>query len=203
MSFDFIPLEFYTPLYFYILLVLTFVLFFELNNYGYKASKWGWVLVLFIIIYMGFRPISGAYFGDMETYAGYFNRFQIGENLILEKDVVFNFFMKWSSKVMTVNFFFFTCAFLYVYPLYLVAKKWFKNYWFYAFLLLVASFSFWAYGTNGIRNGLGTSIFLLAVSRDKRIFQVGFILLAIGTHKSLILPYFALIVGLEYNFLFH
>jgi hypothetical protein len=188
MSFDFISLEFYTPLYFYILLALTFVLFFELNNFSYKASKWGWILVLFIIIYMGFRPISGTYFGDMGTYARQFEAYQNGETINNKKDVFFNTFISFCSKIMSVNFFFLTCAFLYVYPLYLVSKKWFKYYWFYAFLLLVASFSFWAYGTNGIRNGIGTSFFLLAVSRDKRIFQVGLILLAIGIHKSLILP---------------
>ena len=188
MSIDFIPLEIYTPLYNYILLLVTLVTYFEFSNSGYKKSKLGFLLVGFIIIYMGFRPISGAYFGDMSTYAHYFNSFQFGDNLILEKDVVFNLFIEWSSKVISVNFFFFLCAVIYVLPLYIISKKWFNNYWFYAFLMLVASFSFWSYGTNGIRNGLGTSIFLLAVSRDKRIFQVGLILLAIGIHKSLVLP---------------
>ena len=188
MSLDFIPLELYTPLYHYILLLVTLIIFSELNNSGYQKSKIGFLLVGFIIIYMGLRPISGRYFGDMGTYARYFYSFQFGENLILDKDVVFNLFMQWSSKFMNVNSFFLLCAFIYILPLYIISKKWFKQFWFYAFLMLVASFSFWAYGTNGIRNGLGTSIFLLALSRDKRIFQVVLILLAIGTHKSLILP---------------
>ena len=199
MSFDFIPLELYTPLYFYFLLVVTFVLFFELNNFGFKASKRGWVIVLFIIIYMGFRPISGRYFVDMATYARQFAIYQNGENIYNEKDIVFNFFMSLSSKIMSVNFFFFTCAFLYVYPLYLVAKKWFKHYWFYAFLLLVASFSFWSGGVNGIRNSMATSIFLFGISRDKRIFQAILILLAIGTHKSMVLPTLGFVVAQFFN----
>lgn len=199
MSIDFIPLEIYTPLYHYILLIVTLFTYFELSNSHYKKSKFGFLLVGFIIIYMGFRPISGIYFGDMGTYARHFNSLQFGGNLIFEKDVVFFLFMKWSSKVMSVNFFFFLCAALYVFPLYIICKKWFPNYWFYAFLLFVGSFSFWSAGVNGIRNSIACSIFLLAVSRDKRIFQVGLILLAIGTHKSLIIPAMGFLLAQLFN----
>lgn len=197
--FDIIPIELYTPLYHYIILMVTLVVFFELNNLGYKKSKFGFLLVGFIILYMGLRPISGYYFGDMGTYARAFQNFQQGDSLSFEKEVVFNLFMKFCSKVMNIHFFFLTCAILYVYPLYLVSKKWFPNYWFYAFLLLVSSFSFWSFGTNGIRNGLATSVFLYGVSKEKRLLQIGFILLAIGVHKSLILPSLGFLVAQFYN----
>lgn len=199
MSLDFIPLELYTPLYHYTILMVTLIVFFELNNLGYKKSKIGFLLLGFIILYMGLRPISGRYFGDMGTYATTFQNFQYGDTLSFENDVVFNFFMKFCSQLMSVHFFFLTCAFIYVYPLYLVCKKWFPNYWFYAFLLLVSSFSFWSFGTNGIRNGLATSVFLFGVSREKRLLQIGFILLAIGVHKSLILPSLGFLVAQFYN----
>jgi hypothetical protein len=98
-----------------------------------------------------------------------------------------------------VNFFFFLCAVIYVLPLYIISKKWFNNYWFISFLILVGSFSFWGFGTNGVRNGLASSIFLLAVSRDKRVFQIGLLILAIGVHKSLILPIFGFIFAQFFN----
>lgn len=197
--FDFIPIELYTPLYHYTILMVTLIVFFELNNLGYKKSKFGFLLVGFIIIYMGFRPISGYYFGDMATYARAFQNFQQGDSLSFEKEVIFNLFMKFCSKVMNIHFFFLTCAILYVYPLYLVSKKWFPNYWFYAFLLLVGSFSFWSGGVNGIRNSMAGSIFLLGISRDKRVFQMAWIILSIGIHKTMLLPTLGFIFALYYN----
>lgn len=198
MSLDFIPLELYTPLYYYILLLVMLIIFSELNNSGYKKSKLGLLLVGFIIFYMGLRPVS-YYFGDMGTYAKIFNDFQYNDTSGFENDFVFNFFMKFSSNIMSINFFFLTCAFLYVFPLFLICKKWFENYWFYAFLMLVGSFSFWSYGTNGIRNGIATSLFLLAISRDKKLFQILWIVLAIGVHKSLLLPTLGYVIAQFYN----
>ncbi|HJS00828.1 MAG TPA: EpsG family protein [Flavobacterium sp.] len=155
------------------------------------------VLVLvFTIVYMGFRPISGRYFGDMGMYAHSFGRYQMGRPLELTGDVFFNTFMKFCSAIMTVEMFFLVCTLLYVLPLWLACKKWFKEYHFYAFLALVTSFSFWAYGTNGIRNGIATSVFLFAISRDKMLYKVLFLMLAFGVHKSILIPTVAL--GLTY-----
>jgi hypothetical protein len=198
MSFDFIPVEIYTSLYHYFLLIVILLTFFDLHNSGYKVSKTGYFTVLFIIIYMGFRPISH-YFVDMVTYSKSFLDYQSGATLSTEKDVLFEYFTLLCSKLMNVNFFFFLCALVYIYPLYLVCKKWFPNYWFYAFLLIVSSFSFWAFGTNGIRNGLATSVFLYGVSKEKRLLQFGLILLAIGIHKSMILPGLGFLVAQFYN----
>lgn len=197
--FDFIPLDLYTPLFYYILLVVILVLFFELNNSSLKVSSFGQILVVFIIFYMGFRPISGWYFGDMGTYARSFENYKFSNAINSDRDVVFQNFMLLTSKIMSVHFFFLTVAFIYVFSLYLVCKKWFSKYWFYAFLLLIGSFSFWTYGTNGIRNGMATSLFLLGISRDKRLFQIGWIILAIGIHKSMVLPTIGFVLAQFYN----
>jgi hypothetical protein len=147
---------------------------------------------------MGLRPVSD-FFGDTPTYARLFNLYKEGEQVYAEKDIIFNTFMLLCSKIMSVNMFFLTCAFLYVYSLYLVCKKWFPNYWFYAFLLLVGSFSFWGGVVNGIRNSMAGSIFLLGISRDKRLFQVVLILLSIGIHKSMLLPTLGFVIAQFYN----
>jgi len=199
MSIDFIPLPFYTPLYFLLILVVVLATFFELQNSGFKKSKLGILLILFILFYMGLRPISGAFFGDMSTYARQFNAYQYDFFYVFEKDIVWDTFMRWSAGIMSVSFFFLVCAFLYLYPMYLVCKKWFAGYWFYAFLLLVASFSFWSYGTNGIRNGIAGSLFLLGMSRQKRVWQITWIVIAIGFHKTMLLPTLGLVLAQFYN----
>jgi hypothetical protein len=88
---------------------------------------------------------------------------------------------------------------LYVIPLYMVCKRWFADYWFYGFLTLVTAMSFWAYGTNGIRNGIAGSLFLLGISRKKRVFQVLWLLLAVNFHFSIFLPIVAFIGVQFYN----
>lgn len=198
MSLDFIPLELYTPLYYYILLLVTLIIFSELINSGFKQSKLGFLLVVFIILYMGLRPIS-VFFVDMVVYSRQFISVQNGYSYFQSKDLGFDFFMLFSTKIMTVNLFFLLCAFLYVYPLYRVCKKWFPMYWFYAFLILVGSFSFWAYGTNGIRNGIAGSLFLLGISRDKRVWQIVIIILAINFHKSILLPTLGFVIAQFFN----
>jgi len=54
--------------------------------------------------------------------------------------------------------------------------------------MVIGSFSFWAYGTNGVRNGIATSFFLFATSRNKRFYQYIWIALSIAFHKTLVLP---------------
>ena len=141
---------------------------------------------------MGLRPISGAYFGDMGTYANLFVNYASGGIMLFQQDVGFDFFMSSSAKIMTIDFFFLLCAFLYVFPIYLTSKKFFKKYWFYAFLILVSSYSFWTYGTNGIRNGLASSLVLLAFAyKDKKVVMIALMFVAASFHKSMLLPILA------------
>ncbi len=191
-----IPVEQYTTTFFNILLAVTILLF--LHTYRTKLEavaaeprhlKYMWI-VAFVIVFIGLRPISGKYFGDMSTYAAYFERYASGEPVELDKgkDWLFEYFMKFCSGIMNVELFFLTCAVCYVLPLYLFTKKIYNEYWFYGFFALVASMSFWAYGTNGIRNGLATSLFLLAMSRPKLWAQLVWMFLAVSFHKSMIVP---------------
>ena len=204
--FDFIPLNYYTPLYYYVML-LFFISFFlrsrsqELTSpKTISSNRITAVLILvFVILYMGYRPISGAVFGDMGTYATSFKNYQNGAVNFFKKDIVFDFFIATSAAVMTVNTFFLFCTLLYVLPLWFACKKWFGLYSFYAFFGLVISFSFWAYGTNGIRNGLATSFFLFALSRSKLKYKIIWMLLSIGVHKTMFIPSVAFILAFFYS----
>lgn len=199
MSLDFIPLNLYTPLYYHLLLIITLYIFFRLQNEGLKKSNLGTPLLIFTIFFMGFRPVSGVYFGDMETYNRFFEHYHSGGAILVSEDLLFHSFMKICSQVMDNNTFFLICAILYTVPLYVVSKKWFKQYWFYPFLMLLGSFSFWAYGTNGIRNGIASSFFLLAISRENKVFQILIFLLAISFHKTMLLPVLGWVIAWFYN----
>jgi hypothetical protein len=207
MTIDFIPLEYYMLLYYNLLLVVVFFTWVnskitqltDKKNLHRKGFL-GLVLLIFIVLFMGLRPISGAYFGDMRTYANLFENYASGGSMLFQQDVGFDFFMSFCAKVMTVEFFFLFCSFIYVYPSYLASKKLFKEYWFYSFLMLVGSFSYWTYGTNGIRNGLGTSFVLLALAySDKKVIMIALMFVAASFHKTMLLPIVAYVITIFYN----
>lgn len=204
--FDWVPLDLYKPLHYSLMLVLVLLTFLHSqsqpidSNLNFRFMKvMGWIYFLWLLFFIGLRPISGAYFIDMGTYNQIFKYYAGGGQIISSNDIVFHFFTKFSSQIMTANSYFFVCAALYIIPLFIVCRKWFKDYWFYGFMFLVSAFSFWAYGTNGIRNGIAGSLFLLAISREKRRSQAIWMLLAIGFHKSMLLPVAAFILSNFYN----
>lgn len=194
--FSWIPIEYYTGIYYHLLLGIVLITWVNTRRFSISDAESiksnhviGMALLFFILLYMGLRPISGRYFGDMGTYSKYFEGYQQGNEIAGTPDIGFNFFMRVCSYFMNVKVFFLLCTAIYVLPLLYIAKKWFKSYWFYAFLFLVCSFSFWSYGTNGIRNGMSTSLFLLAISfSERKIILVVLMLLACSIHKSMLIP---------------
>lgn len=156
------------------------------------------ITLLFVVLYIGLRPISYK-FGDMAVYAEDFEKYAAGMPLRIERDVLFEMFMRLCSKIMSAGSFFLLCAGIYTIPLYLFSKKIFREYWFYGFFILVASFSFWAYGTNGVRNGIATSLFLYAISRSNKIYLAVWMCIAVSIHQSLLIPSVAYVIGLFYK----
>jgi EpsG family len=202
---DFIPIQLYNKLYYFIILIFVLAIYFNSLNSKIESNTniktialIGLFLFIFVFFYMALRPIS-VEFGDMWTYAKHFEQLQNGEPPNFEKDPLFEYMTLIFSKFSSAEFFFFFCTVLYVIPIYFVTKKLFNDYWVYAFLILISSLSFWAYGTNGIRNGLATSIFLIAVCQKNNFLKFTFFLIALLFHKSLILPVFAYFISLFYK----
>ncbi|MCO6174212.1 EpsG family protein [Flavobacterium sp. NRK F10] len=193
--FDFVPIESYTTIYFQMLLfflMATLLHSFVLAIDDYKnirfVNYFGHFALLFVVLYIGLRPISGV-FVDMTMYAYSFERFQENNPLIVTEDYAFYWFMDFCSQIMNVETFFLVCALLYIVPLYILSVKWFGKYWYYSFFILVGSLSFWAYGTNGIRNGMATSFFLFSlIYIDKRAIMIPLLILSCFFHKTMILP---------------
>lgn len=204
--FDWIPLANYTPIYYNVLLLMNLFVMLHAIRYPIQGRKnlkimqiLGVFAVLYVLIYMGGRPISGKYFGDMSTYNHIFENYAKGFPITSTTDLMFHSFTWSLAQVVSNRAYFFICAVLYVIPCYMISRKWFKEYWFYAFLMLVGSFSFWAYGTNGIRNGLATAFFLMALASSKRWMQIIWIFLAVNFHGSMLLPSAGLVLTWFYN----
>ncbi|WP_027383236.1 EpsG family protein [Epilithonimonas caeni] len=201
--FDWIPIEYYTVTHYHVLLLVA--LFIVFNSLIFDVSDkqsirifgpLGYFIVLVLILYMGLRPINVHYFGDTSTYAGIFKAMRNGQEAKIQKDYVFNYFMKWCSNFMDVHRFFLLLDILYIIPSLLFSRKYFGQYWFFAMFMFIGSFSFWAYGTNGLRNGLATSLFILGLYFYNRkvimymIFTLGYFM-----HASLIIPIAAFVVS--------
>tara|TARA_R110002051_G_scaffold304626_2_gene374080 strand:- start:2489 stop:3547 length:1059 start_codon:yes stop_codon:yes gene_type:complete len=157
-------------------------------------NRWiSFVLLVFLLVYIGTRPINGV-FVDMTTYAQTFQQFKLGLIKPGKGDIGFEYFIYYCSQLTSVEMFFFICAFIYVVPLFIACKKWFPKHYFFAFLMLVASFSFWTYGTNGIRNGMATSLFIWALSYLPKNLKAAIPIFALSLmfHKSMLLPLLAL-----------
>lgn len=205
METNFIPIENYSAVYFNILLAISILTF--LHTAIFKMGEkhnilfikiFGMLTCIFAVLYIGLRPIDPI-FGDMVTYNRQFEYYKDGYPIVSLKDVFFHVFMKFCSTIMSADIFFLLASTLYIIPLYIASKKWFGQYWFYSFLLLIGSLSFWGYGVNGVRNGIATSIFLLALSRDRLVYKVILIVIAVAFHKTLLLPTAAYLITLVYK----
>ena len=199
---ELIPLEYYYQIFIYsafgialITLFHTFLL--EINEQ--KNIKYirfmGYFILIFLTLYMGLRPISGKYFVDMITYGRIYNSYAYGGEITIKNDLFFHQFMKLLSSFLPLKGFFLLCEIIYIIPLYIASKRLFAKYWFYAFFMFVVSFSFWSYGVNGIRNGMATSLFILAISfQNKKKIMVLFFILSSLFHQTMLLPIAAYIL---------
>lgn len=202
---NFVPLPYYSFIYFQFLLVVVFVILLSSIQTDLVDEKnirnkdyFGKFILVLVILYLGFRPIS-YWFGDMIIYNIEFQDYVNGAPFDFKKDFIFECMKYFYAKFLNAESYFFTCAFLYVYLLYLAAKKMFKDYWFYAFIMFIVAFTFWAYGTNGIRNGLATSIFIYAISRDKKHNVYLLLIVTYFIHKGMLIPILAFAITNYYS----
>jgi hypothetical protein len=202
--FDWVPLPIYTAVYYHLMMFIVVLVGIHAASFDLRdkqklsgISGLAILLFIFILLYMGLRPISGRYFGDMASYARYFENYQNGLPRIETGDWLFHTFMWLSAQVMSVKAFFLIVDLLYILPMCLFSKKHFKHYWAFCFILFLASFSFWTYGTNGLRNGLATSFLIwgLVYYKDRKILMYLFFALGFFMHASLIIPLAAFMVS--------
>ena len=204
--FDFIPIFLYTHIYYHVLFVIMLsicvhLLFTDIQDLKSVnlTNIFGHLVLVWVTLYMGLRP-EAPQFGDSYFYAHSFRMEQLDLVHYQSSDWVFSRFLKFAAKSMTLNQFFLLIDIIYIVPCYIFSKKYFKNYWFYAFFMFIGSFSFFSYGTNGLRNGMATALFVLAMCFYRRKILVAAILfIAVGTHKSVLIPIAGLVISYFYR----
>lgn len=157
------------------------------------------ILTLFLMVYMGLRPVSHV-FGDTVNYAwGY----KLANGLAFfkmdfEEEWLWEFILLTCKQSgFTVNMWFLIVEIGYLGFVFLGLRKLLhENPWM-AMLFFLSAFSTFTFGVNGIRNGLACSmvIFAFAIAANKGVGQLilaGIVMvLAFGIHRSTALPIIA------------
>lgn len=202
MVIDFIPLNIYGAIFHYVIfLLMARAIFQSATGQVYHLNRshgnqWlGKLLVLWMILYMGLRPIDGFYFGDTLNYARGFAQMVashdvdwLSQLLSFKGDFIFGVIMAWCAEYANIHIMFLICALGYVGGSALFCRRIFGNQWVTPFIVVCAMFEYWAYGINGVRNGMAASLVILALSYiDKWKIALLLALIGIGIHKSLLL----------------
>lgn len=150
----------------------------------------GMLVALVLILFMGLRPISGA-FGDTMNYAAEFKALKANSHglfWIRSKEWLWDILMMFFVKFGNLNQLFLLCATAYVGALWLAMRRIFGEYNYIPFLVIICMFTFWTYGVNGVRNGMGASLFILAMTYPNNIpVMAGIAFLGAGIHNSVYL----------------
>ena len=151
----------------------------------------GMVVCIVIILMMGFRPVSSIY-GDTVNYAVGFQKYVANKaNLSLftwNKEWLYTFITHFFAKHGGLHGYFLCFAAIYVGSLWLAMRRIFSEYNFVPLLVIMCMFTFWVYGVNGVRNGVGASLFILAIAYADNIpMMVILALMGAGMHNSVYL----------------
>lgn len=198
--------EQYYPIYILVISLLTighFVRLFPMGTdkllYTNKGSWLAITIALLLTLFIGLRPVSGRYFGDMAAYAWMFRLYEDGlEDPNSSSDPLFTVIIRTFARLFTMDMFFLFMEILYIVPILLACLRLSKENNYTLVLFAFAAMSFFSYGTNGIRNGAATSLFLLALTyvngkpRDKIVFLI-LSVLAFTMHSSIAIPFLAVV----------
>lgn len=187
----------YKPIY---LLAVTLMTFFSMSLYG----RWGKLLkspntsqiisffmLVMVVMFIGTRPVSGAYFVDMAGYSASYENL-LNEPFFFDWDVDNliwdNLFVWMASREISFSTWLILVASAYFGLMYLACRKLFGNDVLIAFVTYLGAFSTFSYGTNGMKAGVAASVFLVAMAyRDKLWLSIPIALLSYGFHHSMIM----------------
>ena len=154
----------------------------------------GLMTLLIVVMLMGMRPASSDY-GDTVNYAYGFNKYAQNKDSIhfhFEREWLFGNTMRFFAKYSNIHAFFITCAIVYVGALWLALRRIFDEYNFVPLLVVMSMFTFWQYGVNGVRNGMGASMFILAMTYTNNIpMMLGIAFVGAGFHNSVYIMFAA------------
>ena len=207
---DFVDSWYYSTVYYFFFLFISWstVLYYIgsgeqklLHNKGTAMQGVALLLTIILIVFLGLRPY-GSIFVDSNGYRySFLILYEDYEPLNLKSEWLWenlNFFLKQmglNEYEFTLVIEFFYLGGMFIASLLLMRK----NLWM-AMLFFFTAFSTYSYSVNGIRNGFACSIELVAVSllaTNRKYWPGAFVLmfLALGIHRSTMLPSTALLVS--------
>lgn len=196
--------QLYYGIYLTIIFILTLICSNQYSRYTddrlqvrqYNRSLFPFIVAVFFILFIGFRPKSGIFI-DMMNYDTMFKLLdgQKFDYSTEDTNVVFdNLFKFFATSGIDVEIFFLIMAALYFGGILIACRKIFPKDYFYAFVIYLGAFSTFSYATNGIKAGVAASLFLCALGFYKRKYIcILFLLLSLGFHHAMVLPIVAFI----------
>lgn len=165
-----------------------------------------WLYMLFLIFFIGLRPIDKA-FSDTVGYAIEYKKLQSSGMFYIDKnrtEWLWAYFEYYCSKVFDIHVFFLIVFFFYLIPILVGLKIIIGRYTSLALLFVLSSFSFFAYATNTIRSGVALSLVFMSLGficgkKKKYILFLVINFLAYNIHHSSLLPICCSIISLFLN----
>ena len=180
------------------LFFVSFVTFVNISKYrqnlnsAVKVNHVGeLLLVIVMILFIGLRPISWQ-FVDMMNYVEDYN-VRRGDTFYFSTEtdnIIFdNLKDWWACNEIGLNSFFLLVSAIYFGCAYVGIKRLFGNNALIAYVVFLAAFSTFSFGTNGIKSGAAASIFIMALGyMDKKVICAALMLMSLGFHHSMIMP---------------
>lgn len=157
---------------------------------------------IFLILWIGLRPVSHA-FGDTLNYGRSYQAMAFIANFDVESDVLFYAPMHYMARSgFDVHLWFLLIEAVYIGGFSYTIYKLFPYRAGTVLAATLASFSFFSFSVNGIRNGMACALFVVALAqavRSKWWLCGIFCFLAINIHKSILLPTGALVLATFYH----
>ena len=192
--------ELYETVYLLIVLFATIIVAFKYSYYPQKRlfnnceenPLVSIILCVLLILFIGTRPVSFV-FSDM---AGYYYHWDDWDRAAFgpyrfswdEQNIIFdNLRVFLSSQQVPVEVFFMLISLIYFGAMWWACRRIFPKDSLFAFLVCLAAFSTFSYGTNGIKAGSAASVFLLALAfSEKKYISYLLAFVSVGFHHSMI-----------------
>lgn len=160
------------------------------QNYARKKNNTAlWVVSIIVALWLGLRPVSWA-FGDTGNYAQFYKEAATLVRFPISSDWLFDTLMvKFARAGLSVHWWFLLIEMVYVLCHAKMCEKLFGQQALLAFIVVISAFQFYAFGVNGIRNGMAVALSLPAIYYMGKRSWVAllFAIMAIYTHSSAIL----------------
>ena len=194
-----IPAFLYQYIYLFIVFIFTYVHMNEYvtqNRYGsgnrlVNSSEFAsWALILFLVIFLGNRPITSV-FGDTAGYGEIYplllnHPFEFHVNA--ENFIFDNLFAASSRAGLPFSAFLSLMALIYFGCTFLACKKLFPKSPSLSYIVYLGAFSTFSYGINGFKAGAAAAIFLVALAyRRNWLITIPLIIVSLGFHHSMIM----------------